>query len=77
MKKDNPEVSPRQKKLQATDSVASGGLSGNNGHEKDERSRVCNEVKVEVTEKPTVSLRRIGLYSAESQQKRVREQLNQ
>ena len=34
MKNDNPEVSPRQKKPQAQDSVVSGGWSGNNnGHE--------------------------------------------
>jgi hypothetical protein len=61
MKKDNPEVSPRQ------DSVVSGGLSRNNRHEKDERTRRCNEVKAEVTEKPTVSLRRIESNRRNSQ----------
>jgi hypothetical protein len=67
MKKDNPEVSPRQKKLQAPDSVVSDGWSGNNGHQKVERSRVCNEVKAEVSGEPTVSLRRIESNRRNSQ----------
>src|SRR6202011_353120 len=66
MKKDNPEVSPRQKKLQAPDSVVSDGWSGNNGHQF-ERSRVCNEVKAEVSGKPTVSLRKIESNHRNSQ----------
>jgi hypothetical protein len=67
MKKDNPDVSPRQKKLQVPDSVVSGGWSGSNGHEKVERSRVCNEVKADVSGKPTVSLRRIESNRRNSQ----------
>jgi hypothetical protein len=68
MKNDNPEVSPRQKKRQAQDSVVSGGWSGsNNGHERNERSRVCNEVKAEVSGKPTVSLRKVGSNRRNSQ----------
>ena len=59
MKKDNSDVSPRQKKLQAPIRWCSAEGSGNNGHGKDEASRVCNEVKAEVSGKPTVSLRRI------------------
>jgi hypothetical protein len=67
MKRDNPDVSTRQKKLQAPDSVVSGGWSGSNGHEKVERSRVCNEVKAEVSGKPAVSLRRIESNRRNSQ----------
>ena len=67
MKKDNPDVSPRQKKLQAPDSVVSGGWSGSNGHEKVERSRVCNKVKAEVSGKPTVSLRKVESNRRNSQ----------
>jgi hypothetical protein len=67
MKKDNPEVIPREKKLQAPDSVVSDGWSGNNGHQKVERSRVGNEVKAEVSGKPTVSLRRIESNRRNSQ----------
>jgi hypothetical protein len=59
MKKDNPEAKPRQKKLRAPGSVVSDGLFGNNGPEKNDRSRVSHEIEAEVTEKPTVSLRRI------------------
>jgi hypothetical protein len=66
MKKDNPEVSPRQQKLQAPDSVVSDGWSGNNGHKKVERSRVCNEVKAAVSG-TTVSLRRIESNRRNSQ----------
>src|SRR5450432_1084870 len=62
MKKYNPEVSPRQKKLQAPD-----GWSGNNGHEKIERSIVCNEGKAEVSGKTTVSLRKVESNRRNSQ----------
>lgn len=68
MKNDNPEVSPRQKKPQAHDSVMSGGWSGsNNGHERNERSRVCNEVKADVSGQPTVSLRKVESNRRNSQ----------
>jgi hypothetical protein len=67
MKKDNPEISPRKKKLQAPDSVVSDGWSGNNGHEKVERPRVRNEVKADVSGKPSVSLRRIESNRRNSQ----------
>jgi hypothetical protein len=59
MKNDDSKVSPRQEKPQAQDSAVSGGWSGNNnGHRTNERSRVRNEGKVEVSRKPTVSLRK-------------------
>jgi len=68
MKNDDPKVSPRQKKPQAPDSAMSGGWSGNhNGHETNERSRVCNEVKTEVNREPTVSLRRVESNRRNSQ----------
>ena len=68
MKNDNPEVSPRQKKPQAQDSVMSGGWSGNNnGHEANERSRVRNEVKGEASGEPTVSLRKVESNRRNSQ----------
>ena len=68
MKNDSPEVSPRQKKPQAQDSVMSGGWSGNNnGHEANERSRVRNEVKGEASGEPTVSLRKVESNRRNSQ----------
>jgi hypothetical protein len=67
MKKDNPDVSPRRNELQAPDSVVSGGWFGSNGHERNERSRVCNDVRVEVGGKPTVSLRRVESNRRNSQ----------
>ena len=67
MKNDNPEVSPRQKKPQAQDSVMSGGWSGNNnGHEANERSRV-RKVKGEASGEPTVSLRKVESNRRNSQ----------
>jgi hypothetical protein len=46
----------------------SGGWSGsNNGHERNERFRVCNEVKAEVSGKPTVSLRKVESNRRNSQ----------
>jgi hypothetical protein len=59
MKNDDSKVSPRQEKPQAQDSAVSGGWSGNNsGQRTNERSRERNEGKVEVSRKPTVSLRK-------------------
>ncbi len=60
MKNDDPKVSPRQKKPLAPDSGMSGRWPGNNnGHETNELSRVCNQVKPEVNREPTVSLRKV------------------
>jgi hypothetical protein len=60
MKKDNPEVNPRHEKPQDQDSGTSSRSSGNsNGHEKKEGSRVRNEVKAELSGKPTVSPRKV------------------
>jgi hypothetical protein len=68
MKNDNPEVSPRQKKPQAQDSVMSGGWSGNkNGHEANERSRVRNAAEAEMSGEPTVSLRKVESNRRNSQ----------
>jgi hypothetical protein len=68
MKNDNPEVGPRQKKPQAQDSVMSGGWSeNNNGHKANERSRVRNEVKAEVSGEPTVSIRKVESNRRNSQ----------
>lgn len=65
MKKDNL-VSPHQEKFQAPDSV-SGGSPGNNGHEKEERTKVCSGAKAEMSGKPTVSLRKIESNRRNSQ----------
>jgi len=68
MKNDNPEVSPRQKKPQAQDSVMSGGWSGNNnGHEANERPRVRNAVKAELGGEPTISQRKVESNRRNSQ----------
>ncbi len=68
MKNDDSKVSPRQEKPQAQDSAVSGGWSGNNnGHRTNERSRVRNEGKVEVSRKPTVSLRKVESNRRNSQ----------
>lgn len=68
MKNHSPEVSPRQEKPQAQDSVKAGRWSGsNNGHETNGRSKVCNEVKAEVSGKPTVSLRKVESNRRNSQ----------
>ena len=68
MKNDNPEVSARQKKRQAQDSVMSGGWSGNNnGHEADKRSRVRNGAKAEASGEPTVSIRKVESNRRNSQ----------
>jgi hypothetical protein len=68
MKNDNPEVNPRRKKPQAQDSVMSGGWSGNNnGHEANERSRVRNGAKAEVSGEPTVSIRKVESNRRNSQ----------
>ncbi len=68
MKNDDAEVSPRQEKPQAQDSVMSGGWSGsNNGHETNERSKIRKEVKAEGSGKPTVSLRKVESNRRNSQ----------
>jgi hypothetical protein len=68
MKNDNPEVSPRHKKPQAQDSVMSGGWSGNNnGHEANERSRLRNAVKAEMSGESTVSQRKVESNRRNSQ----------
>ena len=68
MKNNNSKVSPPQEKSQAQDSAVSGRRSGNNnGHRMNERSRVCNEGKAEVSGKPTVSLRKVESNRRNSQ----------
>ena len=67
MKTHNPEGSPRQEKPQA-DSVMSGARSEtNNGHATNARSRVCKEVKADVSGKPVVSLRKVESNRRNSQ----------
>ena len=67
MKKDNPEISPRQRETQK-DSVSSVLRSGSNhGHERKEGSEVSAEVKAGVSGRPTASLRKVESNRRNSQ----------
>ena len=68
MKNRNPERTPRQEKPQALDSGMSGARSGtDNGHATNARSRVCKEIKADVSGKPVVSLRKVESNRRNSQ----------
>jgi hypothetical protein len=65
MKNDDPKVSPQQKKKQPPDSVTLAG--NNNGHQTNERSKVCNKGKAEVSGETTASLRKVESNRRNSQ----------